>query len=148
MRSRRSARTDASASLDDALRTLPLLTAAKIRPTLPKAWLPEGRDAKAELASGKIAIVERSVSQSPVSVSSGTADGGARKRRAALRLNPRVAERLSPAELGAYRDAVLWVPERGTGSCGAGDPEYGERLEGARLHLNSRQESDVLVGSR
>ena len=35
---------------------------------------------------------------------------------------------------------MLWVPERGTGSCGSGDPEYEDRLEGSRLHLNSRQD--------
>ena len=35
-----------AAELQGALAALPLLTPAKIRPTLPKSWLPEGRDAK------------------------------------------------------------------------------------------------------
>jgi hypothetical protein len=57
----------------------------------------------------------------------------------ALALHPRAREALA-GELGPYRDALLSVPERGTGSCGAGDPVYEERLEGTRLHLNSRQD--------
>lgn len=55
-----------AAELDTALAALPLLTAAKIRPTLPKAWLPEGRDAKAELASGKLAVVETGLAESRI----------------------------------------------------------------------------------
>src|SRR5207237_344890 len=42
----------------DALGKLPLLTRERMRASLPKAWLPDGRDAKAELASGKIAVIE------------------------------------------------------------------------------------------
>jgi hypothetical protein len=56
----------------------------------------------------------------------------------ALAVSPQAAAARTVA--GSYRDAVLWVPERGTGSCGAGDPEYEDRLEGSRLHLNSRQD--------
>jgi phenylacetate-coenzyme A ligase PaaK-like adenylate-forming protein len=59
--------------------------------------------------------------------------------RRALGVNPRAASALA-GELGPYKDAVLWVPERGTGSCGAGDPAYEDRLDGTRLHLNSRQD--------
>jgi phenylacetate-CoA ligase len=59
--------------------------------------------------------------------------------RRALAANPTAARALA-GELGPYHDAVLWVPERGTGSCGSGDPEYEDRLEGTRLHLNSRQD--------
>jgi phenylacetate-CoA ligase len=129
---------DADAPLDRALASLPLLTAAKIRPTLPKAWLPEGRDAKAELASGKIAVVETGLAESRVRLLWDGAWWRAQEARA-LGVSPRAAEALA-GELGAYRDAVLWVPERGTGSCGAGDPEYEDRLEGSRLHLNSRQD--------
>jgi phenylacetate-coenzyme A ligase PaaK-like adenylate-forming protein len=133
--------------LDDALRKLPLLTRDKIRTTLPKAWLPEGRDAKAELASGALSVVE-----------TGAGDGRWRflfdarwyrsQEREALALHPRAASALA-GELGPWKDAVLWVPERGTGSCGSGDPAMEERLEGSRLHLNSRQDptfwSDVVM---
>ena len=126
------------APLEGALSALPLLTAAKIRPTLPKVWLPEGRDAKAELASGKIAVVEIGLAESRVRLLWDGAWWRAQEARA-LAANPRAAAALA-GEQGPYRDAVLWVPERGTGSCGAGDPEYEERLEGHRLHLNSRQD--------
>ena len=129
---------DADAPLERALAGLPLLTAARIRPTLPKAWLPEGRDAKAELASGKLAVVETGLAESRVRLLWDGAWWRAQEARA-LAVSPRAAEALA-GEHGAYRDAVLWVPERGTGSCGAGDPEYEDRLEGRRLHLNSRQD--------
>ena len=36
-------------SLNGLLARLPLLTRERVRPTLPKVWFPEGRDAKAEL---------------------------------------------------------------------------------------------------
>ncbi|HSO34600.1 MAG TPA: hypothetical protein VLT33_18830 [Labilithrix sp.] len=124
--------------LEGALAGLPLLTAAKIRPTLPKAWLPEGRDAKAELASGKLAVVETGLAESRVRLLWDGAWWRAQESRA-LAVSPRAAAALA-GESGPYRDAVLWVPERGTGSCGSGDPEYEERLEGHRLHLNSRQD--------
>jgi hypothetical protein len=129
---------DADAPLDRALAALPLLTAAKIRPTLPKAWLPEGRDAKAELASGKIAVVETGLAESRVRLLWDGAWWRSQEERA-LGVSPRAAQALA-GELGVYRDSVLWVPERGTGSCGSGDPEYEDRLEGTRLHLNSRQD--------
>ncbi|MEA2752252.1 MAG: hypothetical protein QOI41_6395 [Myxococcales bacterium] len=126
-------------SLDGALAALPLLTAAKIRPTLPKAWLPEGRDAKAELASGKLAVVETGLAEARVRLLWDGAWWRAQEARA-LRASPKAAAALAGEAGGPYRDAVLWVPERGTGSCGSGDPDYEERLEGTRLHLNSRQD--------
>jgi hypothetical protein len=124
--------------LGEALAGLPLLTAAKIRPTLPKAWLPEGRDAKAELASGKLAVVETGLAEARVRLLWDGAWWRAQEARA-LQVSAKATAALA-GEHGPYRDAVLWVPERGTGSCGAGDPEYDDRLEGSRLHLNSRQD--------
>ena len=126
-----------TADLDGVLAALPLLTAAKIRPTLPKSWLPEGRDAKAELASGKLAVVETGLAESRIRLLWDGAWWRAQEARA-LGVSPKAADALAAGH--AYRDAVLWVPERGTGSCGSGDPEYEERLEGNRLHLNSRQD--------
>lgn len=126
------------APLADVLAAAPLLTPARVRPTLPKAWLPEGRDAKAELAAGKIAVIETGIGEARVRVLWDGAWYRAQERRA-LGLSPSAAD-LVTGEHRAYREAVLWVPERGTGSCGSGDPEYDERLEGSRLHLNSRQD--------
>jgi phenylacetate-CoA ligase len=122
----------------EGLSKLPLLTAERVRVALPKAWMPDGRDAKAELASGTVAVVE-------IGVGAGRArwllDAAWRRmdERRAMTQHPRVAAALA-GELGPFRDAVLGVPERGTGSCGSGDPEYEERLEGDRLHLNPRQD--------
>lgn len=126
-----------AAALEGALAALPLLTPAKIRPTLPKSWLPEGRDAKAELASGKLAVVETGLAESRIRLLWDGAWWRAQEARA-LGASPMAASALGVGP--AYRDAVLWVPERGTGSCGSGDPEYEERLESNRLHLNSRQD--------
>jgi hypothetical protein len=135
------------AALGEVLRRLPLLTREKIRATLPKAWLPEGRDAKAELAAGKLVVRETGAADTRARFLFDASWWRAQERRA-LVLNPRAASALA-GELGPYKDAALWVPERGTGSCGSGDPEYEERLEGPRLHLNSRQDptfwSDVVM---
>lgn len=117
----------ADAPLGDLLRHLPLLTRDKVRPTLPKQWFPEGRDAKAELAAGKVSVIEV----------------GTGSNRVRVLFDPRWYATQQRRALGvetAWRDAVLWVPERGTGSCGAGDPGYEDRLEGSRLHVNSRQD--------
>lgn len=132
---------DDGASLSDLLAAVPLLTAASIRPTLPKMWLPAGRDVKAELASGKLAVVESGLAEARVRVLWDGAWWRAQERRA-LATHPRAAAAMAAG--AGYRDAVLWVAERGTGSCGAGDPTYEDRLEagphGTRLHLNSRQD--------
>jgi phenylacetate-coenzyme A ligase PaaK-like adenylate-forming protein len=125
-------------TLTDVLARLPLLTREQVRKTLPKVWFPEGRDAKAELASGSVAVVEAGSADSRVRVLFDPKWWRMQEQRA-LAIHPRAASALA-GELGTFRDAVLWVPERGTGSCGSGDPGYEERLEGSRLHLNSRQD--------
>jgi len=124
------------AALDSVLARLPLLTRDRVRPTLPKVWFPEGRDAKAELASGAVSVVEAGTAASRVRILFDARWWREQERRA-LAIHPRAATTLATEP---YRDAVLWVPERGTGSCGSGDPAYEERLEGGRLHLNSRQD--------
>ncbi|MBX3186104.1 MAG: hypothetical protein KF819_03775 [Labilithrix sp.] len=125
-------------ALGEALARLPLLTAAKMRATLPKVWLPEGRDVKVETASGRLSVRETGLGEARVRMLWDAAWWRAQEARA-LPLHPRAASALA-GEQGTYRDAVLWIPERGTGSCGSGDPEYDDRLEGHRLHLNSRQD--------
>ncbi|HVJ93643.1 MAG TPA: hypothetical protein VM580_27765, partial [Labilithrix sp.] len=127
-----------SGTLDEVLRSLPLLTRDRVRPTLPKVWFPEGRDAKAELSSGAVSVVETGTSDSRVRILFDAKLWRSQERRA-LTIHPRAASALA-GELGTFRDAVLWIPERGTGACGAGDPNYDDRLEGTRLHLNSRQD--------
>lgn len=124
--------------LDELLARLPLLTRERVRPTLPKSWFPAGRDAKAELASGAVSIVEAGSAESRVRVLFDPRWWRMQEKRA-LAIHPHAASVLK-GEFGSYRDAVLWVPERGTGSCGSGDPSYEERLEGTRVHLNSRQD--------
>src|ERR1019366_10414042 len=42
--------------LREALSRLPLLLKKDVRPTLPRQWIPAGRDTKAELASGGLAL--------------------------------------------------------------------------------------------
>jgi phenylacetate-coenzyme A ligase PaaK-like adenylate-forming protein len=128
-------RVAADMPLSEALARLPLLTRDRVRTTLPKAWFPEGRDAKAELASGAVAVVEAGPVESRVRVLFDASWWRAQERRA-LSIHPRAEGTLA----AGFRDAVLWVPERGTGSCGSGDPDYESRLEGTRLHLNSRQD--------
>jgi hypothetical protein len=126
------------ASLDDALRALPLLTRDKVRPTLPKAWVPDGRDVKSEIASGTLSVIEMGTGDARMRVLFDAKWWNDQERRA-LTVNPRAAAALA-GELGPYKDAVLWIAERGTGSCGSGDPTYEDRLEGLRVHLNSRQD--------
>jgi hypothetical protein len=124
-------------TLESVLARLPLLTREKIRSTLPKAWFPEGRDAKAELASGTVSVVEAGAAESRVRILFDARWWRSQERRA-LAIHSGAASLLGGR--GDFRDAVLWVPERGTGSCGSGDPTYEDRLEGSRLHLNSRQD--------
>ena len=123
-------------ALDATLRALPLLTRAHMRSALPKAWAPAGRDVKAELSAVRIHVVETGTASDRVRIL--WEDGALRQReRDALLTHPAARAAI---EGGDYRDAILFVPERGTGSCGSGDPTYEDRLEGDRLHLNSRQD--------
>jgi phenylacetate-coenzyme A ligase PaaK-like adenylate-forming protein len=126
------------ASVDEALRALPLLTRDRVRPTLPKVWVPEGRDLKTDLASGTISVIEMGTGDVRMRVLFDATWWNEQERRA-LTVNPRAAAAIA-GDVGRYKDAVLWIPERGTGSCGSGDPEYEDRLEGTRVHLNSRQD--------
>jgi phenylacetate-CoA ligase len=120
------------ATIQEALASQPLLTRAAVRSSLPKAWLP------AERKIESVAVVETGAGDARVRVLH-DASWARKESERALTFHPRAREALA-GDLGPYRDAVLSVPERGTGSCGAGDPVYEERLEGLRLHLNSRQD--------
>jgi len=131
-------------SLEALLASLPLLTADSIRASLPKVWFPVDRNPKEELASGAISIVETGLSDARIRLLWDKAWWLAQEQRAwhasevaELALAEATRSAGSP---GGIRDAVLWVPERGTGSCGAGDPSYEQRVERTRLHLNPRQD--------
>lgn len=128
---------EVAGTLEDTLRRLPLLTRKAMRSAMPRSWAPEGRDVKAELSSGRVLVLETGTANDRVRVL--WEDGElARREREALDRHP-VARAAIASGGDDYRDAVLFVPERGTGSCGSGDPTYEDRVEGARLFLNSRQ---------
>lgn len=124
-------------SFPGSLSALPLLSKRDIATTLPKAWFEDGKDARSLLAAGEVALVE----------TAGTSGERARvlwdkgwweaRELAALREHPTAR---AAVDAPAYQEAVLAAPTRGMGSCHSGDPTYEERLEGHRLHLNSRQD--------
>lgn len=128
--------TNLDGPLGEVLARLPLLTRDRVRPTLPKVWFPNGRDARAELASGAITVIE--TGHARVRVLFEPRAWRAQEARA-VQMHPRAASTYA-GEPGPLREAYLWVPENGTRSCGSGDPSYEERLEGSRLRLNSRQD--------
>lgn len=128
----------ADVTADALLAATPLLGRGALRAALPKAWLPAGFDVRAETAAGRVAVVETGTGAARARVLVEPAWWRAQERRA-LAQHP-VARRVLDGAGDAYRDALLSVPARGTGSCHAGDPSYEERLDGARLHVNSRQD--------
>src|SRR5688572_405079 len=94
------ARVPPEATLGTALAKLPLLTREKLRPTLPKVWFPEGRDAKTELASGAVSVVEIGAAESRVRILFDARWWRSQERRA-LGIHPR-AERALAGDLGPY----------------------------------------------
>jgi phenylacetate-coenzyme A ligase PaaK-like adenylate-forming protein len=126
-----------AASLADALSRLPLLLKKDVRATLPKQWVPAGRDVKAELASGAIELVETSGSTGERLRILWDEGWWPRQETRAMRTNPLVAAALDGAE-GEYREAVLTTPACGLGTCHIGDLPYEERLDGHLLFLNQR----------
>ncbi len=135
---KRGARLATEGSLAKALASLPLLHKKDIRATLPKQWVPAGRDLKADLASGAIEIVETAGSTGERARVLHDAGWWARQEARALRTNAVVARALG-SEVGASpRLAVLAMPATGTRSCNAGDLAYEERLTGSVLALSQR----------
>jgi phenylacetate-CoA ligase len=128
--------TQAGDSLDETLRALPLLFKQGVRPTLPKHWVPAGRDAKAELASGDIELVETSGSTTERLRILWEKGWWPRQEERAMRVNGLVDRAMD----GAYKEAILTTPVCGLGSCHAGDPTFEERTEANLLFLNSRQD--------
>jgi phenylacetate-CoA ligase len=123
--------------LADALRALPLLFKKDIRATLPKQWVPAGRDAKAELASGELELVETSGSTGERLRILWDKDWWMRQERRAMRTNALVARAMSGSH-GEYHEAILTTPASGMGTCHVGDLPFEERLGEEHLFLNQR----------
>jgi phenylacetate-CoA ligase len=123
--------------LADALAQIPLLFKKDVRATLPKQWVPAGRDAKAELASGEIDIVETSGSTGDRLRILWDKGWWLRQETRAMRTNPRIAADIDGAH-GAYREAILTTPACGLNTCHAGDLPFEERIDSHYLFLNMR----------
>jgi phenylacetate-CoA ligase len=120
--------------LADVLGRLPLMCKREVRSTLPKQWVPIGRDAKSELGSGAIEIVETSGSTGErVRVLWDKGWWPAQKARA-MRTNPLVAKAME----NDYREAVLTTPASGMSACGNRELSFFERIEDQVLLLNVR----------
>jgi phenylacetate-CoA ligase len=117
------------------LASLPLLWKHQIRTTLPKEWVPEGRDARAELASGDIELVETSGSTADRTRILWDKGWWLRQEERGMRTNPTVDRVMGDAR---YREAILTTPVCGLGVCHAGEMTFEERLDEHRLFLNSR----------
>ncbi len=123
--------------LSGALGRLPLLRKKDLRSTLPKEWVPAGRDTRAELASGALELVETSGSTGERLRVLWDAGWWMRQERRAMRTHPRVAAAMDGAQ-GEYREAILTSPACGLGTCHVGDLPYEERVLDELLFLNQR----------
>ncbi len=125
------------ASLEELLGTLPLLFKKDVRRALPKAWVPAGRDVKAELASGELELVETSGSTEDRLNILWDRDWWLTQEERGMRTNGLVNRALDGA-FGPYREAILTTPVCGGGVCHIGDLTYEERLEDHRIFLNMK----------
>jgi phenylacetate-CoA ligase len=123
--------------LGDALASLPLLTKKEVRATLPKQWVPAGRDTKAEITSGALELVETSGSTGERLRVLWDEGWWPRQETRAMRTNARVAAILDGA-LGTYRESILTSPECGVGVCHYGDVPYEERKDETHLWISQR----------
>jgi phenylacetate-CoA ligase len=128
---------DPHGSLAGALSGMPLLFKNDIRATLPRQWVPQGRDLKAELASGDLELVETSGSTGDRTRILWDKGWWLRQEERGMRTNPVVARAMDGAH-GAYREAVLTTPVCGLGTCHTGDSTYEERVDGRYVFLNMR----------
>jgi phenylacetate-coenzyme A ligase PaaK-like adenylate-forming protein len=127
----------AGAGLAESLTRIPLLLKKDVRATLPKAWVPAGRDVKAELASGAIELVETSGSTGERLRVLWDKGWWLRQEQRAMLTNPTVAAAMDGGER-PYREAVLTTPACGLGTCHSGDLPYEERVDDPFLFLNMR----------
>lgn len=123
--------------LSELLARLPLLSKKEVAATLPRQWVPRGRDVRAELESGALELVETSGSTGDRLRVLWDAGWWMRQEARAMRTNPRVAAAMDGA-FGPYREAILTTPTCSFDTCHVGDLPYGERIEGHHLFLNTR----------
>lgn len=123
--------------LRDALARLPLLFKKDVRATLPKQWVPAGRDVRADLASGALELVETSGSTGERLRILWDEGWWMRQEARGMRTNALVAAAMDGAH-GPYREAILTTPACGLGTCHVGDLPYEERVDGEHLFLNQR----------
>jgi phenylacetate-CoA ligase len=123
--------------LGDALARVPLLFKKDVRATLPKQWVPAGRDVRAELASGVLELVETSGSTGERLRILWDEGWWMRQEARGMRTNAAVAAAMDAA-FGRYREAILTTPACGLGTCHVGDLPYEERVDGDHLFLNQR----------
>jgi phenylacetate-CoA ligase len=128
---------DGDITLEEALSKLPLLFKKDVRKALPKAWVPVGRDVKAELESGELELVETSGSTEDRLNILWDRDWWLTQEERGMRTNGLVARALDGG-FGPYREAILTTPVCGGGVCHIGDLSYEERLEDHRIFLNMR----------
>jgi phenylacetate-coenzyme A ligase PaaK-like adenylate-forming protein len=131
------ARPAPGAPLREVLAALPLLFKREARATLPKQWVPAGRDTRAELESGALALVETNETTGERTRVLWDAGWWPRQETRALRTSALLAAAMR-GEGRPYREALLTTPATGLRTCNVGDLGYEERLEGDRLHLNQR----------
>jgi len=124
------------AGLDALLADVPLLWKHQLRATLPKEWVPEGRDVRAELASGELEFVETSGSTADRTRILWDKGWWLRQEERGMRTNATIDRAMGDG--ARYREAILTTPVCGLGACHAGEMTFEERLDEHRLFLNSR----------
>jgi phenylacetate-CoA ligase len=127
----------ADVPLARALARVPLLFKKDLRSTLPRQWVPGGRDTRAELAAGTLELIETSGSTGERLRVLWDAGWWMRQERRGMRTHPLVADAMDGAR-GEYREAILTSPECGVGTCHVGNLPYEERVEDELLFLNQR----------
>jgi phenylacetate-CoA ligase len=118
------------------LAQVPLLWKHDIRPTLPKEWVPDGRDVRAELASGDIELVETSGSTSERTRILWDKGWWLHQEERGMRTNATIDRAMG--DTARYREAILTTPACGLGTCHTGEMTFEERLDEHRLFLSSR----------
>jgi phenylacetate-CoA ligase len=116
---------------------VPLLWKKEVAATLPKQWVPDGRDVRADIESGALELVETSGSTGDRLRVLWDAGWWMRQESRAMRTHPRVAAAMGGA-FGPYREAILTTPTCSIDTCHVGDLPYDDRLDGDHLFLNTR----------